>query len=134
MKMFKTAFIFLVLFIFMVIHFHFLYKAVEKHQVHDFYFFIYFVIYFLSSIFLLVVFDIFYTMKPVWTLFIGCICGWFVSFCSLLITDIILGEGVIIRWRVLFMMSWVMLIGLCYFPFFIFLMKHFNLMKRKGNY
>ena len=29
MKMFKTAFIFLVLFIFMVIHFHFLYKAVE---------------------------------------------------------------------------------------------------------
>ncbi len=38
MKMFKTAFIFFSAFIFMVIHFHFLYKAVEKHQVHDFYF------------------------------------------------------------------------------------------------
>jgi phosphotransferase system glucose/maltose/N-acetylglucosamine-specific IIC component len=64
-------------------------------------------------------------------LFIGGICGWFLSFCSLLVTDIILGESLTIRWSILFMMSGVMLIGWCYFPLFIFLMKHFNSIKRK---
>jgi hypothetical protein len=130
MKMFKTAAILLMPFIFMIIHFYFLYKIVEKHQVHYFYFIIYFVIYFLSSL-LLVAFNTSYIMKPAWILFVGGICGWLLSFFSLLVTDIILGEALTIRWRVLFMASGSVLIGWYYFPLLIFIMKHFKFIKRK---
>lgn len=130
MKMFKTAAILLMLFIFMIIHFYFLYKIVEKHQVHYFYFIIYFVIYFPSSLLLLVAFNTSYIMKPAWILFVGGICGWLLSFFSLLVTDIILGEALTIRWRVLFMASGSVLIGWYYFPLLIFIMKHFKFIKR----
>ncbi|MGK9176060.1 hypothetical protein KXR87_23090 [Yokenella regensburgei] len=131
MRIFKTAALLMIFIIMMVAHFYLLDKIVEKHQVSGFYIFIYFFIYFLSSMFLLLAFDIFYTMKPAWALFIGGICGWFLSFCSLLITDVISGEDLTTRWRLLFMVSGVMLIGWWYFPFFIFIMKRFDSMKRE---
>lgn len=131
MKKVKLISFSLVLFIMVAVHCYFLHRIMLKHRIHDFYFLVYFVIYVVFSLSLLMVFDVFCKMKPMWTLFWGGICGWFLSFFSLFITDVIFSGEWVFRWRILFVMSGGLLIGWCYFPFFIFLLKHIKSMKRK---
>ena len=103
----------------MVIHFHFLYKAVEN-------------IRFMIFIFLFILLYIFifnFLIGSIWHFLYNETCMDFVYRLYLWMVCVILFvahhwyniRGVIIRWRVLFMMSWVMLIGWCYFPFLFFL-------------
>ena len=121
MKKFKIFTVFVIFLILIATHAFFLYKIVIKHNINSFYFVLYFVIYISISIYLLLRCDLFCKINPASALLFGCICGCFLSFISLAITDAIFIDAFVIRWRMLFMMSNFLLMGWCYFPFLIFI-------------
>lgn len=120
MKIFRFVVLLLFFIISLFVNAYLVYKGDAKHQLHDFYWYSYLILYLSFSFVILFVTDIFYKLNVFYSLFFGCCTGGLLSFIALLLTDIIFrGVDAYNNLEVLALISNTLLMGWYYFSYFV---------------